>query len=80
METPRLGRTGILPLRLEGPKGLVLSPESRSCGCRRGKSGEGESWAVKEMQSPEAKREEGPSLGPFTLLAELNQELVGKEA
>lgn len=43
-------------------------------------SGEGESWAVKEMQSLRSKeREERAFLGPFTPLAELNQELVGKE-
>lgn len=36
METLRLGRAELLALRLEGPKGQVMSSESRSCGCLEG--------------------------------------------
>lgn len=36
METLRIGRARLLPLRPEGPKGQVMSSESRSCGCLEG--------------------------------------------
>lgn len=53
MGTLRLGRTGLLPLRLEGPRGQELWLLGRN-------------WITKEMQSPEAKR--GEKCPPFCYL------------
>ena len=72
LENPRLGRAGLLPLRLEGPKRQVMSPEPRSYGCLEGAG----PW---KRQSA-ARGKKCPPLVLLSPLAKPDEELVGKGA